>query len=225
MAVALAAGDRRIEVVFAHAIDIPRMLAHADRYTDDYPLALEAARAGAHQLLDRCCALAAQNGVVARACVRLGDPVGEIAALADALAADLIVIGNRPAGKLHRVLNGSVRDAVVRTSKLPVLAVDARPSRSSAFHPECILAPLADPSASPAAMKLAAAIAKAYGARITFARETTGDDRALERAVAEHGPGMIVVGAAPRRLRDHLFPTAVERVLQSAPGPVLVVHG
>lgn len=208
-----------------HAIDIPRMLAHADRFTDDYPVALEAARDEGRKLLDHCRALARQNGVAARVCLRYGEPVGEIAALADALAADLVVIGNQPTTRMHRFLNGSIRDAIVRTSKIPVLAVDARPARTSAFRPQCILAPLADPSGSHAALKLASAVAKAYGARITFAREAAGDDRAIDRAVTEHRPGMIVMGSPRRGLRDVFVPNAVERMLQSAPGPVLVVHG
>jgi nucleotide-binding universal stress UspA family protein len=74
-------------------------------------------------------------------------------------------------------------------------------------------------------LRLASLLARAYGGRIAFERDVAGDGTAIERAITEHRPGMIVIGAPRRRLRDLFRPNAVERVLQSAPGPVLVVQG
>ena len=177
LAISLACGDRPVELTFCHAIDIPRMVARADRFSDDYPAALDAARDEARQLLEACRALAQRAGIRAHAALRLGNPVVEIAALADALAADLIVIGNRPRSKVHRILNGSVRDELVRNATRPIAVADPSPSDTSEFRPPCILAALADPS-------------------------------------APH-PGLIVM--SPGR--------AVERVLQSAEAPILIVPG
>jgi nucleotide-binding universal stress UspA family protein len=171
LAISIACGDRHAELIFCHAIDIPRMIAHADRFADDYPVAFDAACDTARALLNRCRALAQRAGVDAHARLRYGSPVSEIPALARAFAADLVVIGNRPSPKLHRILNGSVRDELVRSATLPILVADPSRSNTSAFHPECILA---------------------------------ADD-----------PGLIVM--SPGR--------AVERMLQSAEAPILIVPG
>jgi nucleotide-binding universal stress UspA family protein len=216
LAVSLARGDAHIELVFCHAIDIPRMLARADRFADDYALALEIARDEARCLLDRCVALARQAGIHGLSCIRYGRPATEVVTLADVFAADLVVIGNRPSGRMHRFLCGSIRDEMVRACSTPILVADADPSRPSEFRPGSILARLADPPASPAALRLAAKIATAYDGKVVF---STGP------AAAEDGPGMIVIGAARKRgVRDLFVPDAVERALQSADVPVLVVH-
>jgi nucleotide-binding universal stress UspA family protein len=225
LAISLACGDRRVELTFCHAIDIPRMVARADRFSDDYPAALDAAREEARQLLDACCALAQRAGIRVHAALRLGNPVDEIAALADALAADLVVIGNRPRSKVHRILNGSVRDELVRRTTLPMLVADPSPSNTSEFRPDCILAALADPSALPAALHLARRIAKAYRTRMVMCSGADGG-RAIEPSVAAQRPGMIVLSTEPRRgLRDVFRPSTIERVLQSAAAPVLIVPG
>jgi nucleotide-binding universal stress UspA family protein len=123
LAVALAEGDARAELIFAHVIDVARMVARADQDTSDYALAFEAARAEARSLLERCTAAAAQAGVFGRTCLRYGKPATEVAAVADAFAADLILIGNQHRSRLHRFLNGSVSDDVVRAAEVPVLVV------------------------------------------------------------------------------------------------------
>lgn len=124
LAISLAAGDVRTELVFCHVIDIPRMLARADHLAEDYEIALEAAQSEARSLLAGCVAAAGDARVYARACVRYGKPASEIATLADVYAADLIVVGSRPSGKWHRFLNGSVRDEIVRDSDIPVLVAE-----------------------------------------------------------------------------------------------------
>jgi len=123
LALSMARSDARVEFVFVHVIDIPRMLARADRIAEDYEIALEVAREEARGLLDRCGALAGEVGAFARSSIRCGNPAAEIVTLADVYAADLIVIGNEPKSKIHRLLNGSVSDDVVRTSAVPVLVV------------------------------------------------------------------------------------------------------
>jgi nucleotide-binding universal stress UspA family protein len=121
LAISLALGNLEAELIFCHALDVPRMFAHASRFFDDYPLALEAAQDQAGLLLNRCCALASLAGVRARSYMRSGKPVAEIAALAETLAADVVVIGNRPRGKLQRIFGGSVGDEMVHSLAIPVL--------------------------------------------------------------------------------------------------------
>lgn len=124
LALSLARCDHRVELVFCHVIDIPRMLARADRYADDCEVALRAARDDAQRLLDRCRALAAEFDVEGRTCIRYGKPAAEIVALAQAFAADLIVIGNHPRARLHRFLCGSVSNEVMRMPGMPVLVAN-----------------------------------------------------------------------------------------------------
>jgi nucleotide-binding universal stress UspA family protein len=52
-----------------------------------------------------------------------GDPVKRIEALAEELGADLICIGSTGKGAVQRMLLGSVAQAVLRSSKVPVLSV------------------------------------------------------------------------------------------------------
>jgi nucleotide-binding universal stress UspA family protein len=55
--------------------------------------------------------------------VALGDPAGEIVALAGELGADLIVIGSHGGDALQRLLTGSVATKVVRDAPCPVVVV------------------------------------------------------------------------------------------------------
>jgi nucleotide-binding universal stress UspA family protein len=112
---------KRTEIIFAHVIDVPRMIAHADRLVNDYELALEAAQDQASDLLDRCLAAAEQAHIFSRSCIRYGKPATEVVTLARVFGADLIVCGNHPSTRVGRFLNGSVRDEIVRTAGVPVL--------------------------------------------------------------------------------------------------------
>jgi len=55
--------------------------------------------------------------------VALGDPAGEIVALAGELGADLVVIGSHGRDAMARLLTGSVAQKVVRDAPCPVLVV------------------------------------------------------------------------------------------------------
>lgn len=121
LALSLAGDDPHAEIIFAHVIDVPRMIARADPLANDYDLALETARDEARTMLDGYLAEAEAAGIFARSCIRYGTPAGEVVTLARAFAADLIVVGTRPASRVERFLNGSVRDEIVRTADVPVL--------------------------------------------------------------------------------------------------------
>jgi nucleotide-binding universal stress UspA family protein len=254
LAISLARADGRVELVFLHAIDVHRMLVQADRCFDDFGLALAAARDAARGLLDRCCALARAAGVFARSYVREGKPASEIVWLAGALGADLVVIGNSSGGKLRRILCGSIRDDIVRASSLPVLVADLDRPRTVEFSPRCIVAPLEDAPASQRAVRLAADIAKAYAARLVLV-SAAADGRppaallnevrhglgpldvtrlvstqpwsgAIERAVVEHQPDLVVMGVTPQpALRGLVCTTIAERLLHEDRMPLLVVRG
>jgi nucleotide-binding universal stress UspA family protein len=63
------------------------------------------------------------GGRVAREYLREGDPVEEIIALAKDLDTDLLVVGNRGAGRVKRLITGSVSEGVVHRASCPVLVV------------------------------------------------------------------------------------------------------
>ncbi|MEW5928602.1 MAG: universal stress protein [Gemmatimonadota bacterium] len=78
------------------------------------------------------------HGLAVEATVRVGDPAGEIVAEAVAWAADLVVLGTHGRAGLHRLLLGSVAEAVLRGSPCDALVVpsaatdDAPPSAAPA---------------------------------------------------------------------------------------------
>jgi nucleotide-binding universal stress UspA family protein len=68
-------------------------------------------------------ALAAEREIAIETRLLTGDPVGEIVAYADALGADLTVVGSRGRGALASALLGSVSRGVLHESRRPVLVV------------------------------------------------------------------------------------------------------
>jgi len=80
------------------------------------------------QLAKTCAALRA-NGVQARLQTLEGKPAAEIVRLAKERDADLIVMSTQGRGGLRRLLMGSVAEAVIRTSDIPVLV--ARPGTAA----------------------------------------------------------------------------------------------
>ena len=71
---------------------------------------------------------AAEKGVVAHPVSILGDPVLEVAAYAERMQADLIVIGSRGLGGVTSALLGSVSRGVLKHADRPVLVVRAAPA-------------------------------------------------------------------------------------------------
>ncbi len=61
------------------------------------------------------------HGIPTLATVRVGEPVGEILRAADEFGCDIITMATRSRRNLGRLVFGSVADAVVRESRLPVL--------------------------------------------------------------------------------------------------------
>ncbi len=65
----------------------------------------------------------AAGGRAAWGYLREGEPVEEIVGLAEELDADLVVVGSRGAGRIRRLITGSVSEGVVRRASCPVLVV------------------------------------------------------------------------------------------------------
>lgn len=227
LAISLARGDTRVELVFCHVIDVPRMVARADYLTDDYEVSLETARREALGLLDRCLAAAEKADVFGRSCLRYGAPADEVTTLAAVFAADLIVIGRSCHDRIHRILNGSVPDDIVRTSALPVLVAGATGSEP-VLHDGCVLAELADGSELSAPLRTASALASAYGAELMCLPEmksARARSEAVEAAIRDLHPALFVIGApSKQRWYGRFLPNAVERTLQMVSAPVLVVR-
>ena len=76
-------------------------------------------------VLDDARAVAEGEGVPTGTALLRGDPVFEIASHADAIDADLIVVGSRGHGALTSALLGSVSRGIIGRSKRPVLVVRA----------------------------------------------------------------------------------------------------
>jgi nucleotide-binding universal stress UspA family protein len=86
------------------------------------------------RVLDDEEALAECEGVPARRTLLRGDPVLEIVRQADAIDADLIVVGSRGHGVVASALLGSVSRGILAHSKRPVLVVRAAPVREPAIR-------------------------------------------------------------------------------------------
>ncbi len=80
-------------------------------------------RSEGEEAIDRVRDLAAKRNVPVEGAVRDGTPSGEIVRYANAIGADLIVMGTHGRGGIDRLLLGSVAERVVRTASVPVLTV------------------------------------------------------------------------------------------------------
>jgi nucleotide-binding universal stress UspA family protein len=63
------------------------------------------------------------SGVDYETVEEVGDPANQLAAFAEKNSADLIVIGQRGAGLVERIMVGSVADRLLHIAKVPVLVV------------------------------------------------------------------------------------------------------
>ncbi|MEW6589391.1 MAG: universal stress protein, partial [Thermoproteota archaeon] len=66
---------------------------------------------------------AAKMGILFKYAIVYGNPVEQIPAIAKAKKCDLIVIGARGKGRVKEFFLGSVSNAVVHSSRIPVLLV------------------------------------------------------------------------------------------------------
>ncbi len=107
------------------------------------------------------------GGRVVREHLREGKPAEQISALAEELDADLVVVGSRRAGRIKRLITGSVSEGVVHRASRPVLVVCGGEGAWSVGR-----VVIADDGSGPArkAGDLAAELANLFGAEVIVVR-------------------------------------------------------
>jgi nucleotide-binding universal stress UspA family protein len=99
--------------------------------------------------------------------LREGEPVEEIGGLAEELDADLVVVGNRGAGRVKRLITGSVSEGVVHRASCPVLVVRGE---EGAWPIKRVVVGDDGSWSAQRAGKLAAEIADLFGAEVVLVR-------------------------------------------------------
>jgi nucleotide-binding universal stress UspA family protein len=119
------ATDEGASVIFAHAIEVTKIIAMSAQSPIGPAYAIDAARAAAKEILDDALAHAKGSKVQVRAEAVEGDCVSALVDLATQRGADLIVVGSHGRSGLSRALLGSVAEGILRSSPLPVLVTHA----------------------------------------------------------------------------------------------------
>lgn len=108
--------------------------------------------------------------------VKAGRPAREIVAHAEAMQADLIIMGTHGRGGFERLFLGSVTEKVLRSSRVPVLTVPPRAPQADiapALY-STILCPLDFSDASLRALELALSLAQEADARLILLHVVEG---------------------------------------------------
>ena len=184
-------------------LDVPRAL---------YEAAAQARRDG----------LAAQTTYVP---ARLGAQGAGIVEYAEAIGADLIVLGTHAYGVAGRTLFGSVADDVVRHTMVPVLCcTDKSASAWGEGRPSAVLLPLDGSLLAETAVTTAIAFARTFAAPLTLLRvrspDVTSNERAVDAATsaAESAADYLATVAEALRRQGHAVET---RVGVGEPGAVI----
>jgi nucleotide-binding universal stress UspA family protein len=114
----------------------------------------------AERYLDHVAARLGEKGVVATAKAVAGDPRRVLLEEAEAQNADLIVVSTHGRSGLGRLIYGSVAEAVVATSPVPVLLVRATAATADRLATSPILVPLDGTPTAEKALPLAVGLAK-----------------------------------------------------------------
>jgi nucleotide-binding universal stress UspA family protein len=227
-AISLVRGRPARELTFCHVIDVMRMFARAAGCPDDYSLLLTIAKEEARATLDRCCLLAREAGVFARACIRYGDPASASCTFAERHRAGLIVIGNGPrrAGNWDRLVHGNMLVEMARQTTIPVLVADLSRARPSECRPSRILIVGAD-SRAERAVKLGAEFARENDTAKPLLRAYIDGSRssmsALRVRLRDLRPDLVIVSQPLPRSRWSIFEAnLVDRILHDVAAPVAI---
>ncbi len=120
-----------IDLAVEHGGDITFLRVLATDYTATRmgpirPAARRLGGQGDDPALNEARALAKERGIEARVARVAGEPAKAIAAFADELDADLLVLGSRGLGPVTGALAGSVSHALLKRLKRPVVIVPAK---------------------------------------------------------------------------------------------------
>jgi nucleotide-binding universal stress UspA family protein len=123
--------ERGIDLAVEHGGEITFLRVLATDYTATRmgpvrPAARRLRGQGDDPALDEARSLAEERGIDASVVHVAGDPAKAIAAYADELGADLVVLGSRGLGPVTGALAGSVSHALLKRLKRPVLIVPAK---------------------------------------------------------------------------------------------------
>ncbi len=120
--------------------------------------------------LERIAGLLRKLGHEVSTQVTSGDPAEEIANVANALPADLVIMKRDEREGWSGWMLGSITDKVVRRLRVPLLLVNPRPGEPqwTDYHVRHILVPLDASTTSEAAIDVALRVAEWTGARITL---------------------------------------------------------
>jgi nucleotide-binding universal stress UspA family protein len=165
------AGYHRAKLVALHALSpapvlVPGYAPIGGPYFPPDPSGSEMHDARAHVLEET--RLAAAAGLTTEVVVRTGSTVRVILETAEAVAADLIVLGTHGAGGFEHLVLGSVTEKVMRKASCPVLTVPPRAQATSSLPFERILCPVDFSQLSLAAFDVACLLARESGAQLTI---------------------------------------------------------
>ena len=115
--------------------------------------------------------IAAIGGILAGQHLRFGSAVEEIAAVAQEIAADLVLLGSRGLGPVRRLVLGSISEGVVHGAPCPVLVMRGG---HEAWPPSRVIIGEDSSDDATTASSMAAVIAVAMGAQLTLIRAVPG---------------------------------------------------
>lgn len=139
--------------------------------TAELHASLDSLKQHAQEELDKYVKLEHFRGIEITPHLRVGPAPDEIAALADEVGGDLVIVGTHGRTGLDRFVFGSTCDKIVRTSKVPVLSVkhgehEFLDKDGKTLNIKNILCPMDFSEFSRGALTIAADLAKDFGARL-----------------------------------------------------------
>ena len=148
-----------------------------------------------------------ESGVRALSEVSVGNPAREIQAWSRSIGADLIAMATRRESALSRTALGSVTDAVLRATGVPLLTMcppRLGDSRATSSFPVVIVVPLDGSDLSETSVPVALSLAKATKAAVVFVRVLPSPYPAGGGPGARFFPPYGVLEAERREVDDYL---------------------